>query len=352
MGDNHEPVGEVSDTEGGGPVVPVAPPPIPPDKPPGPPRRVRKLYRRPPSLVWPLVLIGAGVILLLSNLGYLPPQSWYILWRLWPLLLVAIGVDLLIGRRSVIGGIVSAVVILMLIGGAVLVVLFAQNVPALVEVTGPVEWRTEHIEYPLASVERASIAINYTSVPCYLSALRDSPNLLEGDITYRGQLVFDADVRRNQAGVELDTHYSGIWLPDFSSQTEGSWDVKVSPSVPIDLTLDAGSGRCDLDLTGLQIDDFFLDSGSGSVDLVLPSGGTFDARIASGSGHLAIVLPESVGMQVQLDSGSGAFRVDERFRLVEGDRGDDGVWETEGFRSAEDRIVLKLDQGSGSIEIR
>jgi len=39
---------------------------------------------RPPSLFWPLVLIGAGVALLLSNLGYLPWQWWNVLWRLWP----------------------------------------------------------------------------------------------------------------------------------------------------------------------------------------------------------------------------------------------------------------------------
>jgi len=32
----------------------------------------RRPRRRPPSLFWPLVLIGTGVILLLSNLGYLP----------------------------------------------------------------------------------------------------------------------------------------------------------------------------------------------------------------------------------------------------------------------------------------
>jgi len=38
------------------------------------------------------VLIGAGVLLLLSNLGYLPWQSWNVLWRLWPLLLIGVGV--------------------------------------------------------------------------------------------------------------------------------------------------------------------------------------------------------------------------------------------------------------------
>jgi len=315
------------------------------------PRRQR---RRPPSLFWPLVLVGAGVILLLANLGYLPWQSWNILWRLWPLLLVALGVDLLIGRRSMVGAIVSAFLILLLLGGGVALLLFAQNIPALVEVTGPVEWQTEHVEHPLAEVERASVTVDWTSLPGYLSALRDSSSLIEGDVTYRGQLTFDVNVHRNQADVNLDSHFSGLSFGTFDLDDRGDarWDVKLSPSVPLDLTLDAGSGHCDFDLTGLQVSDLFLDSGSGAIDLALPSGNTFEAVIDGGSGRIAITLPESVGAQVVLDSGSGSFRPDERFRLVEGKRGDDSVWETDNFHTAEHTIMLKIDQGSGSISIR
>jgi hypothetical protein len=315
---------------------------------------VRGPRRRPPSLFWPLVLIGAGVILLLSNLGYLPWQSWHILWRLWPLLLVAIGIDLLIGRRSMVGAIVSALLILLLIGGAVALVFFAQNIPAWVEVVQPVELRTEHIEHPLADVERASVTIDWTSVPGYLSALRDSPNLIEGDIAYRGQLIFDVRVDGDQADVKLDTHYSGPWFGpfDLGERANERWDVRLSPKVPFDFTLDAGSGPYDIDLSGLQVSDLFLDAGSGPIDLILPSGSTFGVRIDGGSGPLAIVLPESVGARVVLDSGSGPFRPDERFRLVEGERRGDGVWETDNFRTAEYTISLEIDQGSGPVSIR
>ena len=67
---------------------------------------------------------------------------------------------------------------------------------------------------------------------------------------------------------------------------------------------------------------------------------------------LAIVLPESMGARVVLDSGSGPFRPDERFRLVEGKRRDDGVWETDNFGRAEYTILLEIDQGSGPVSIR
>ncbi len=314
----------------------------------------RKPPRRPPSFFWPLVLIGAGVVLLLSNLGYLPWRSWNVLWRLWPLLLVALGIDVLIGRRSTVGAIISGLLMLLLIGGAVAVVFFAQNIPGLANLTQPVEWHTEHVEHPLAGVERGRVGIDWTSAPGYLSTLRDSPNLIEGDVTYRGELVFDVGVRGDQADVELDSHFSGPWLGpfDFGGQAEERWDVRLSPDVLFDLTLDAGSGPCDFDLAGLQVSDLFLDVGSGSIDLTLPSSSTFEASISGGSGSITIVLPKSVGARVVLDSGSGSFHPDERFRLVEGEWDNDGVWQTGNFDTAEHTIVLRIDQGSGSISIR
>jgi len=309
--------------------------------------------RRPPSFFWPLVLIGAGVVLLFSNLGYIPWSSWNVLWRLWPLLLIALGVDVLIGRRSMGGAIVSGVLILMLIGGAVLLVIFAQNIPALSELAQPAEWHAEYIEHPLGDIESASITIDWSSKPGYLTALEDSTNLIEGDIVYRGDLIFDVDEHGGRADVELDTWHAGFWFsPDFRDWTEGSWDVKLTPELPLDLNLDSGSGSCDFDLTDLQISDLMIDSGSGSIDLSLPSGSTFEGDIDSGSGAVEIILPEGVGMRVVLDSGSGSFRPDDRFQLVSGERDDDGVWETENFDTAEHTIMLEIDQGSGSITIR
>jgi hypothetical protein len=310
--------------------------------------------RSPPSFFWPLVLVGTGIVLLLANLGYLPWQSWNVLWRLWPLLLVALGIDVLVGRRSTLGAVVSGLLILMLIGGAVAIALFARNIPALVELTRPVEWHTEHIEHPLEGVESGSVYIDWTSAPAYLSALPESSaSLVEGDVAYRGQLIFDVDVHGSRADVKLDSHFSGPWFGpiDLGNRTGDRWDVKLSPEVPLDLVLDSGSGRCDLDLAGLQVSDLLLDSGSGSVNLTLPSESTFEARVDSGSGRIVITLPEGVGARVVLDSGSGSFRPDERFHLVEGELDDDGVWETEDFDTAEHTIVLRIDQGSGSISI-
>ena len=126
----------------------------------------------------------------------------------------------------------------------------------------------------------------------------------------------------------------------------------MSPNVPIDLSLDSGSGSCDYDLAGLQISDLVVDVGSGSVGLVLPAGSSFETRIDGGSGSLDIELPGNVGARVAIESGSGSFHSGERLRLVAGERDGDGVWETDNYDGADYRVELSIDQGSGSIHFR
>src|SRR3990172_5801485 len=71
------------------------------------------------SLVGPVILIGFGVILLLNNLGLLSWTIWDTLFRLWPVILIAIGLDILIGRRSLWGSLLSAALVLAILGGAI-----------------------------------------------------------------------------------------------------------------------------------------------------------------------------------------------------------------------------------------
>jgi len=361
MSDFQEPLKEeqlvTSETasENAEPIAPAIPPPIIPEKPSGPPYEPRQpRRRRPPSLFWPIIFIGAGVVLILVNLGYAPDLSWGVIWRLWPLLIIALGVDLLIGRRSVVGAIASAVLLLVLIGGIVLVAMFAQNIPIVSDWTQSPEFKTDHIESPLGGVERAEVYIDWTSVPGYLSSLEDSRNLIEADIDYLGDLTFRTDVRGGRADVTLDSRYTSIrfWSFNRRDHSDKRWDVELSPDVPLDLTLDASSGPCDLDLAGLQVSGLVLDAGSGPVDLVLPSGSSFDAEIDGSSGPISIALPRDVGMRVELDSGSGPFSANSRFELVQGRRTGDGTWETDNYDTAKHTITLEIDQGSGPVRIQ
>lgn len=328
---------------------PILPQPFPEDERP----RAPQYRRRPRSLFWPIALIGFGVVLLLSNMGLFPQAGWAVLWRFWPVALVALGIDVLIGRRTAGGAIASGVLILLLVGIVIGMAFFVNQVPALVELTKPATLHFESVSYPATGLESAKVSIDWTSAPGYLRALDDSGNLIEADVAYRGELAFDVSTSGDHADVVLDSYLQNIPYShlDFDDG-QAEWNVELSPDVSLELWLDSGSGRCDFDLSALDVSYLNIDSGSGNVDLTLSATSSFEGKLDSGSGSVDITLPEGVGMRITLDSGSGSFSPDSRFDLISGERDDDGVWETENYRSADCQIDLDIDQGSGSLRIR
>ncbi len=313
------------------------------------PRRPRP--RR--SLFWPIALITFGALLLLSNMGLIPSTGWAILWRFWPVALIALGIDVLIGRRSVAGAIASGVLLLALVGMAIGIAVFAEQIPFLVELARPATLKTEHINYPLDGIERASVSIDWTNAPGYLSALDDSPNLLEADVAYRGEMAFEVQRSGSEADVTLDTYLQGIPYGNLNfDDSDIRWDVRLSPDVTLDLRLDASTGSASFDLSGLRLSHLRIDGSSGAIDLTLPSTSSFHGDIDSGSGALLLRATPDVGLRIVLDAGSGRFDPGERLVLISGEPDDDGTWETPGFDRADSRITLNIDQGSGAIRVR
>ncbi len=305
------------------------------------------------SVFWPIILVGAGVLLLLSNMGIFPVSGWDVLWRFWPVLLIALGIDVVFGRRSLGGAVAGGVLILLLLGMAIGVAFFAEQIPFLVALTEPAKLQYKTVEHPLDDLKSAKVSVDWTSAPGYLSALADSTNLIEATVAYRGDLSFKVEVQGNHAVVLLDSYVQGVSSSVFNfSDQDSRWDVKLSPQVPLDLWLNVGSGSCDFDLTELDVENLDLDGGSGSLRLTLPETDNFEGKIDAGSGSMTLILPKGVGLRIELTDGSGSFNPDDRFRLVSGEADDDGVWETENYDKADYKITLEIDQGSGSLIIQ
>jgi hypothetical protein len=308
-------------------------------------------YRRH-SLFWPIALIGFGVLLLLSNLGYFPATGWAVLWRFWPIALIALGLDVMIGRRTTGGAIASAFLLLILVGLAIGAALFAEQIPVLVELAKPAVLQYDHIEHPMNDVERAKVTIDWTSAPGQLEALQDSNNLIEGDIAYRGDLIFNVTQTNEHATVLLNTYLQGVayGVYDFND-AKASWAVGINPKVTYELYLDVGSGSCDFNLSDLDLEYLGIDGGSGSITLSLPRS-NFSGHIDGGSGSMTVIVPENVGLRLEIDRGSGSVNLDDSYVVISGDMNDKAVWQTIGYSSAEYQIVLQIDQGSGSLHVR
>ncbi len=323
------------------------------------------------SLFWPLILIGVGVVWLLSNVGIITGANLVVLLRLWPLLLIAIGLDLLFGRRSpalgaLIGlGTLVVAIVLMLVG------------PGL-GWTGDYEVKTASFSEPVGDARSAEVSLNLSVGRTTVSPLRDSSNLIEADLSYLGEVEFRAEGESHKV-VEL-RHVRGVQAQfpfDFLGWAapggELTWDIGLSPNVDLNLTIGGGVGDASIDLSGLQLTDLTVNSGVGTIALTVPATGErYAATINSGVGDFTLTVAEGAAVELDINGGVGGFTIDvpdgAAVRLeantglgdvsvpgwlsrVSGDA-DNGVWETENFSGAENQISIQFDGGIGGLTIR
>lgn len=334
------------------------------------------------SMLFPVILITAGVFLLLATLDKLPDLHWEAALQLWPLLLIFFGLDIIV--RLVphpFGTILSLILALIVTGIFAYVLLYADEIPILKEIVDDSagEIKSEHIAFTAEGVDAADISLELGSHGATLSSLKDSGNLIEADISYVGDLVFESGTTDGLATVMLAESSSTDWrfwinpVHWFESEADRPWQIALGVSVPIDLDLDLGSGSADLDLEELTLSALNVDGASGSVDMVLPGGdydmaykvgsgsvtitllgdGRHQFLLDGGSGSIVVLLPSTMeAMVIVEDKGSGGLRLDESlFSQIEVGEDGEGVWVTAGYEDASDRVTLVLDTGSGSVSV-
>lgn len=314
--------------------------------------QIQPAPRRQPSTFWPIMLIGLGVLVLLSQFGWFPVDRWLLLARLWPLLLIAAGLELVFGRSGRWSALISAAIGTLTVVTTILLLVFAPAIPAaIVDFPNPsgATVQTQHIAHPLGTAQQADVAISFAGQPGTITALTGSTNLVEGDVTYYGDLVDSYSVEGNQAHYKLATQFTG-WNWGFWNTGSQQWTLGLNPSVVYDLSLNTGSGSVNYDLHSLQLRSLALNVGSGSSDLNLPASGQYRFTLNAGSGSVRMNVPQGVAVRVEYSGGSGSFNAP-GMSLVSGTERR-GTYETPGFTQAGSYVIIDLRGGSGSVSIR
>jgi hypothetical protein len=338
--------------------------------------RERRQHRNGRSLFGPIFLIGLGVYFLLRNLGIVSELNWTLAVQLWPLLLIFLGLNILVQQvRRPFGTFLSGVVSLMAIGTFGAVLFFGLELPFLsrFNLQTTAEYREEVVSVGGDDVETAVISLDLGALGADITGLEGGQNVLEGTLNVAGDLNFEQRVRNSEANITLGESNSGWWFGSWvTNGIQPPWQIGLSRTIPLDLTVDAGSGQTDLALGSLLISDLVVDGGSGAVNLQLP-GGDYDARLDGGSGKWVVTLPQNgrhvieidtasgamdlflppnMPARVEVDSGSGRISLDDRFVRISGDD-QDGAWETPNYNpDGEDSILIILNGGSGAVTIR
>ena len=326
----------------------------------------RKPYR---SFFWPVILLGAGVIWLLVNLGILPATNLWILLRLWPVLIILAGLDVLFARRL---SLLGALLALLLLGGVIFILLNGGQL----NLEGTPEPQVESLSAPLADAESAHFDLDLSTQKTTIYALEDSDNLVEAEIGHYGQLDFRVTVEQEKW---ITLQQEGfISLPSIFLPKDGDliWDIGLNPKVPFDLKVDASTGETQMDLSDVSLSklrydastgaskihlpetidryEVFIGGSTGAIDLVLPEDGNITLRIDGSTGRITLEIPEGAEVRIEVISGgTGNIILPDWISKVGGARDrDEGIYISEGVDVDNPQIsIIVEDISTGNIVI-
>lgn len=289
-------------------------------------------------MVGALLLVAAGLVMLLTNLGVIDSGAWLGMLSLWPVALLAVGLGLImppearVARASIAG--------LALIGVTV-------GGTALWAYESPLGGRVNDVEAVLVDeVDRAEIAVDIGSARIRMSGGAASGQAVTGQVgmTSAQRLVAAASRREDLANVRVAAQ--GRWFRTNTNPVRvAPWDLRVTDSVPVLLRVTAGVGDARLDLRGLMVEEARVDIGLGRIVTILPDRGRPRVRIDSGVGQVVVMVPDTLPARVTVATRLGSTTVEGDFRR------DNDVYRTMGWDEADERLDVVIEAGLGTVRV-
>lgn len=285
--------------------------------------------------VWPVLLIAAGVVLLLSNLGWLDLGALWSLLTLWPVALIAVGVDVLTGGRYRLAVVVVAV--------AVALVWWSTGLRGL-----GVAGEQVAVAHALDGARAAEVSLRLGVGEVTVDAAAPAASVLSGTILAgRGETISQRATRvGDTVVVEITSEQSGP--ASVTRDDPRRWTLSLTRAVPVDLRVQAGVGRTNLDLRAAQLSALSYAAGVGETTVTLPETGGYRGEFDLGVGATTVRLPQSVEARVVVRTGLGRASVTGTFSR------DGDVYTTPGYEAASpaDRVELSVVGGVGAVTVQ
>ena len=240
------------------------------------------------------VVTGLGVLFLLGNLGYLTLSTWDLILRLWPLFIVAVGLDLLIGKRGAWSAISGILVGLVVTAGIFWLVITS---------SAATSYNAEQVDLARsgATHARGSITMPVGTLDLETGAQGDA--LVTTRMRVNSSEVVDKNVSvtNGTATFKLEGRGAAGFVPFYSHGGQEEWLVRLNNQSTYDLSVNVAVGETRLDLSGLKITNLSVETAVGKLALTLPEGGTFSGRVQAAVGLTEIWVPKGAPVRIRFE---------------------------------------------------
>jgi len=305
------------------------------------------------SVVFPLLLIGFGVLVLMWRAvpNFHPGP---VLWKYWPLLLVLVGAGMFFDRtwrrsepdgspRVPIGTTLGTVVFLV-----IMALLLWQHRGESRTAWASASGSSGHRSHDVQTIDRkgakaARINVHMPAGELVISG--GAEHLLEADFSQGASWetpAIEYSVENGAGNLTINQESSNR----FMSNSDNAWRLKLNNEIPIDLEVDIGAGKSDLNLSKLDLTRLQLNIGAGqvNVDLTGERGKDLEASIHGGVGEAIVRLPKDIGVVANVHGGLGSID-------VRGLKEEDGRYVNAVYGKAPATLHLTVEGGIGHIRL-
>jgi len=303
-------------------------------------------------IFWPVILIALGLLILLSNLGFVD-SGWRILWNLWPLILIFWGIAVLPIKDLY--KIIAVIIIL------AFTVTFFNRLTEHSPFWGFTKGWQRHYDWNIDNDENdtKTYSEQVLSVPADSLSKRGVLDLdaAAGSFTIEGITSDYLSFRKtgdvgDYSLITKDTLGSKkISLSLEKQHVRGSIDgnkveIKLNDKPVWKMIFDIGAADMNLDLSNYTIDTINVDAGASAIKMKLgDKSPSTRVTLNAGASSIKIEVPEGSGCQINSES----FLISRNFKGF--DKKADRMYQTSNFNSSKKKIYITIETAVSSIDV-
>jgi hypothetical protein len=170
--------------------------------------------------------------------------------------------------------------------------------------------------------------------------------LLNADFTYnvaewKPQVKYDVTDGQGVLTIQQPSGSHGM-----KGKVRYEWELRLKNDVPIDLNVELGAGKSELQLGSLSLTGLNIERGAGEIDLDLVGDWKRDlpASIEAGVGMLTVRLPKDTGVRVEVEKGIGIVN-------ASGLKKEGNAYINDAFGKSEITLRIHIEAGVGMVRL-
>ncbi len=304
---------------------------------------------KPKHVFWGLLLVTLGTLILISNFALINLDLSH-LWKLWPLVLILWGISFIINKdfiKILFAGVTAIILALSIYGAGQSFLNICDKDIDFVFADG------ENYQYADTTKYVESFEKNIKNANLTIDAGAGSFNIIEPTsdlisviaLGLKDNYIFTRNDSENGTSIEVKMKKTKVRLHKGSFKNK--IEMSLNPEPIWNMNFDIGAAAIDFDLSPYKISTMKLDMGAASLELKL--GDKIPQTmldIDAGASSIKILVPDSSGCEIKADVSvsSKDFR---GFKKISS-----GLYRTENFETAKNKIYIRLDAGVSSIEVK